>query len=178
MFVENPFTIVILGTIACLTPLVLWTHTGHPRWLKLLLAGIVCFAGLLAFERWYETDRESLYRTIYQYRDLVRKNEIDELLTHLDVRHRAEVGRQLKQYQFINCNVSQLSRDPKFTVRDGVITAEIEFLATGTVEGLGTGGPIRVRLQLNKIEPGKWMVKEVSHARMGSDHFEDAFRNL
>ncbi|MBL8892203.1 MAG: hypothetical protein JNL67_19665 [Planctomycetaceae bacterium] len=178
MFVENPLTIVILGTIACLTPLVLWTHTGQSGWLKLLLVGICFFAGLLTFERWYETDRESLYRTIYHYRDLVRKNEIDELLTHLDERHRAQVGANLKKYRFTNCNVTQLSRDPKFDVREGVTTAEIEFLATGTVADLGTGGPIRVRLQLNKIGPGTWKVMEVSHARMGSDDFEDAFRNL
>lgn len=178
MFVENPFTIVILGTVACLTPLVLWTHTGHSGWMKLLLAGICFFVGLLVFERCYETDRESLYRTIYYYRDLVRKNEIDELVTHVDARHQAEISRNLKKYRFTNCNVSQLSREPIFTVHDGVTTGEIEFLATGTVEDLGSGGPIRVRLKLNKTGPGKWMVMEVAHSRMGSDDFEDAFRGL
>jgi hypothetical protein len=178
MFVENPFTIVVLGTIACLTPLILWTHTGHQSWLKLLVAGVCFFAALLAFERWYETDRESLYRTVYQYRDLVRDNKIDELLGHLHPDRRAQVGSSLKKYQFINCNVSQLSRDPKFSSEGGVTMAQMEFLATATVEEFGTGGPIRVRLQMKKTGPGTWMVMEVSHARMGSEIYEDAFENL
>jgi len=178
MFVENPFTIIILGALACLTPLILWSNTGHSSWLKLLLVGLCFFGGLLAFERWYETDRESLYRTIYGYRDLVRKNEIDELLKHLHPDRRALVKNNLGKYDFLDCNVSQLSREPKMSTKDGHTIAEIEFLATARVQDLGTGGPIRIRLQMKKTAPGTWMVLEVSHARLGSNHFDDSFQNL
>ncbi|MDP1563590.1 MAG: hypothetical protein Q8M16_19600 [Pirellulaceae bacterium] len=178
LFVENPFSIVILGAIACLTPLVLWTHTGHPRWMKLLIAGLCFFGALLAFERWYETDRESLYRTIYQYRDLVRKNEIAELMEHLHPDRRAQVSHNLGKYQFLDCNVSQLSRNPVVSNKDGKVVAEIEFLATARVADFGTGGPVRIRLRMEKTGPGTWMVTGVSHALLGSDHFDDSFRNL
>lgn len=178
LFVENPFSIVILGAIACLTPLVLWTHTGHPRWLKLLIAGLCFFGALLAFERWYETDRESLYRTIYQYRDLVRENKIAALMEHLHPNRRAQVSHNLGKYQFLDCNVSQLSRRPVISNKDGKVVAEMEFLATARVADFGTGGPIRVRLRMEKTGPGTWMVTDVFHASLGSEHFDDSFRNL
>lgn len=178
MFVENPFTIVILGVIACLTPLILWTHTGHARWLKLLLFGICFFGGLLGFERWYETDRESLYRTIYEYRDLVRRNDIAELLEHLHPDRRAQVSIDLGEFQFLDCNVSQLSRQPVMTKEDGRVIAEIEFLATARVEEFGTAGPIRIRLRMEKTGPGKWMVIDVFNARLGEKEFENSFRHF
>jgi hypothetical protein len=178
MFVENPFTIIVLGVIACLTPLILWANTGHSTWLKLLMFAVCFFGGLLAFERWYETDRESLHRTIYIYRDLVRKNQIEELLKHLHPDRQKQVGDNLGKYQFLDCNVSQLSRQPEFSNKDGQVIAQMEFLATARVEHFGMGGPIRIRLLMKKTGPGKWMVMEVSHARLGSEHFEDAFRNL
>lgn len=168
-FVENPVYIVGLGIITCLTPLLLWSNTGSGVWLRLLVFGLVFFSSWLAFERWYETDRESLYRTVYHYRDLVRDNKIDELLQHVHPDLRARVGDRLKKYHFLNCNVSQVSQKPTFTVEGGKDLAELQFLSSATVREFGSGGPIRIRLKLEKLGPGRWLVVEVQSAMMGAN---------
>lgn len=168
-FVENPAYIVGLGVITCLTPLLLWSHTGNSAWLRLLLFCLALFAGWLTFERWYETDRESLYRTVLHYRDLVRDNKIDELLEHVHPDLRNRVGGRLNRYHFLNCNVSQISNKPVFTVEAGKTMAETQFLSSATVREFGSGGPIRIRLKLEKLGPGRWLVVEVQSAMMGAN---------
>jgi hypothetical protein len=167
--VENPLYIIGLGIITCLTPLLLWSHTGSTAWLRLLLGCVVFFAAWLAFERWYETDRESLHRTVYHYRDLVRDNKIDELLQHVHPDLRSRVGGRLNKYHFLNCNVSQVSQKPTIKVQAGQTTADLEFLSSATVREFGSGGPIRIRLKLEKLGPGKWLVVEVQSAMMGAN---------
>jgi hypothetical protein len=168
-FVENPIYIIGLGIIICLTPLLLWSHTGSSAWLRLLIVCLAFFAGWLTFERWYETDRESLHRTVYHYRDLVRENKIDELLQHVHPDLRAQVSGRLNKYYFLNCNVSQVTHKPTFSVEAGKTMAELQFLSSATVRELGSGGPIRIRLKLEKLGPGRWLVVEVQSAMLGSN---------
>ncbi len=175
-FVENPFAIVFIGIVFCLIPLLLWSNTGQSVWLKVLVGSIAFFAAWLTFERYYETDRESLHRTIYMYRDLVRNNQIDELLQHVDPALQMRVNTELKRYTFTNCNVSNMTNDPKFVQRAGEIETEMNFMATATITEFGNVGPLKIRLRLRKIGPGQWLVTEAAAARLGPNQpFVDSF---
>ena len=179
MFVENPVFIIIIGVIFCSIPVLMWSNTGESFWLKLLIAGVVLFGSWLAFERNYETDRESLYRTVYMYRDLVRGNKIQELLQHVDPQLKSRIDVELGRYEFTNCNVTNLSNKPEFSTRNGEVLAEIQFLATATIQQLGSAGPIKVRLKLRKVGPGKWSVIEAAAGRLGPNQpFVDSFDRL
>jgi len=179
LFVENPFWIVFLGAVSCLTPLLLWSNTGQRVWLKLFLLLFVGFAAWLSFERWYETDREAIFRSVYHYRDLVRGNRLEELKQHLAPELRGKIQLDLGKYTFTDCGVSNMNAKPEITNRGGETRAEITFVASATVRELGSSGPVQVRLYLRKVGPGQWLVTRYAAKRMGSSaEFADSFDQL
>jgi|GEM_PF-1524750 len=170
--VENPYFIVLLGLITSIIPLMFWYNFGETKWLITTGLCIAAFAGWLFLERSYETDRESLYRTVYDYAQLVRENKIDELATQVDpsLGLQNDAKNLLKRYVFNGCGVSGLSKDPIITQANGQTNATIEFMGTASMRQGETGPamqtpPIKVKLSFRKLAPGKWLVIDYAFAR-------------
>jgi hypothetical protein len=179
LFVENPFWLVFLGAICCLTPLLLWSNTGERVWLRVFMILLLGFSAWLGFERWYETDRESLFRSVYHYRDLVRSNRIEELQQHMSPELRGKIQSDLGKYTFVDCGVSNMAANPTFNYQGDETQAEIHFVASATVRELGSSGPIKVRLFMRKVGPGKWVVTRYEGSRLGSKAgYVDSFDKL
>lgn len=171
-FVENPYFIVLLGVLTTIIPLMFWYNFGDMKWLTISGICIAAFAGWLCFERSYETDRESLYRTVYHYADLVRQDRIDELVSHVDpnLGLQSQASNLMKRYSFNGCGVSGLSKDPAIEQSGEQTTASIEFLGTASLREGDAGPsmqtpPIKVKLTFKKLGVGEWMVIDYAFAR-------------
>lgn len=169
MLFENPFFIVVLGVLATFIPFMLWVSVGESRTLLYIgLASLAFFATWLSIERYVETDREAVHRTIYELRDLVRKNQIDELLEYVETPSKSAVWEELKRFDFVGCGVSNLSNHPDFRQAGGETYAEVTFIGSARAKNYsGTLGPVRLKLELRKAAPGEWKVVDYGYKLMG-----------
>lgn len=173
MLFENPFFIVVIGVLATAFPLMIWWSTGDRRFLYGILFSLLVFAGWLTVERYVETDREAVHRTIYELRDLVRENKIDELLTYVESEAKGAASAELKRFEFVGCGVSQLSNQPEFWTKDGEKFARVNFIGSATASNFDrTLGPVKLQLTLREASPGNWKVVDYGYKLLGDQNQE------
>lgn len=169
---ESPVTIVLLGVAALGVLSTVWVQTGKSAVLAVMAAVFVALIVGLAVERFVETDREKLERTIRQIARDVRANDRPRLYKHIDpaaTELRARAQAEIPNYEFSDCTVTKIDRvailadkRPKEAEADFMVRVAGNFSFQG--QHLGEGTHFRyIRLYFVQDKDGEWKVRDYAH---------------
>ena len=169
---ENPFPILLIGSLATAILAGGWLRTGSKWLLGGVIAAIALTVGLVIAERWIVTDREQVTRTLYEIAAAVERNDVEAALRHAysgspEVYARANA--ELRLYHFSEVNIKRNLQVEVFPHLDPpMATAEFNVVVVLTTRnGLLTNRriPRYVEVTFYREDDGRWGVG-------GYDHFD------
>jgi len=167
---ENPFPILLIGSLTTAILVGGWLRTGSKWVLGGAIVAIAITVGLVLAERWIVTDREQVSRTLHEIATAVERNDVEAALTYAysgapDVRAHADA--ELRQYRFSEVNIKRNLQIEVFPNRDPPLaTAEFNVIVVLTTrDGLvGTRRiPRYVEMTFYKEDDGRWGVGGYEH---------------
>ncbi len=161
---ESPLLIAVAGAATAAVIGFFWLQTGRRSLIYLLVLCLILTAGLLALERFIETEREQIKSTLHQVAQLVEQNQLAAALEYVhssrsDIRSRAE--HRLAGLVFERVSIKRnlkimLTRETEPKRATATFNA-VAVLREGT--GIIDGRPIPrfVKVEMEK-EEGRWRV--------------------
>lgn len=165
---ESPVQIGLIGGLLLCLVFAIWWHTGHRSLLIALLAMFALTIVAIGVERYVETRREAVIRTLYEAAAQVGQDDPLRLLDYLhssasDVRARARA--QLEYYELESARITQIwsvevdtQRTPPQAIAD--FNASI---SGATRSGYADRGVLRFTVTLQP-EGGQWKVLDYQYS--------------
>lgn len=168
----NPALLAFLGAFVCLAIFVAWIKTGRKE-LLFVLAGVAVIAiGLIAYERWHVSDRETIEATLVRIaKDLENNNReavYDAIHSSAGDKRMLAEG-ELPKYTFTECRITKIhSAQVDAAAKPKTAVVEFNVIATGSFQSGGDVFPEAkiprfVRLWLQQESNGQWKITDYFH---------------
>lgn len=167
---ENPFPVLLIGSLTTIILASGWLRTGSRWLLAAVLVALGLTIGLVLTERLIVTDREQVTQTLHEIAALVERNEIDAALEYAYSKSpgvRSQAASELPLYRFAEVNIKsnlQVKVFPKLAPP----MAKAEFnvvVVLSTRDGLIANRriPRYAEVTFYKEEDGQWRVGGYNH---------------
>lgn len=168
---ENPFPLLLIGTLTTAILASGWLRTGSKWLLAGVLAAIAVTAGLVLTERWIVTDREQVTQTLHEIAAAVERNDVEGALQYAwsGAPHvYSQANAELRLYRFSEVNIKRNLEVEVFPHHDPpMATAEFNVVVVLTTRnGMFADRriPRYVEVTFYREADGRWAVG-------GYDHF-------
>jgi hypothetical protein len=168
---ENALPIWMAGAVALTMALVVYLQTRTTKALVGIAAVVAISAALLVIERFLETPREAVERTLYELAATVEANDVEGALAFLattaDKRIRYDVETLMP---LVKIERARVIGTPQIDVAEGdeptTATVECRGLIVATVKKSGMKGGQDDRLTMHWIKSGdRWLVESYTSNR-------------
>jgi len=160
---ENALPIWVVGAIALAMAFIVFVQTRASGALVAMIVIAAITAGLLLLERYLETPREAVERSLYEVADRVEANDMDGALSYLaataDPEIRKEIVTEMPQFEF---EVANVLGEPKIDVdaTGNSATVECRGVVVGKLkrDGMKVGADDRLTLQWIR-QGDRWLIE-------------------
>jgi hypothetical protein len=166
---EQPLLILLSGLLIVTILVAIWSQTGKS---SLLVAGAVALAatgGMLVVERWVETDRESVERTLREIAATVAAGDLEQLLQYAHSSAVAARRRAESEFQYYEIEEVRITQFWNVEVTSDVpperAVAKFNVSVKGgrAASGFGVRRVVRYVIVTLEKENGDWKVVSYEH---------------
>lgn len=165
---DHALPIWIVGAIALTMAFIVFIQTRASGALVAIIVVVAITASLLLLERYIETPREAVERSLYEVADRVEANDMDGALSYLaptaDAAIRKEIVETMPQFVF---EVANVLGEPKIDVdaAGNSATVECRGVVVGKLrrDGMKVGADDRLTLQWIR-QGDRWLIESYTSA--------------